>query len=199
MLAFMAVSAFASAQQAPAIYGIKSGIVTTESEMMGQPMTQIMYFDDFGRKQATVSDFGGMKIRMINVDGAQVMVNEEQGTALRMGGGPGFGGRTQINFMNLTDEVVKANKIKEVGEDKIAGKTCKRYSITIDMMGESMEQVLSIYQGITMKSVMESPMGTMEQVVSKLEENPTIPASMFTVPEGIEVQDFDPSMMGGGF
>ena len=57
-------------------------------------------------------------------DGAQIRINDEAKTATKMpafGGGFG-GGRPQINWNKLTDEVKKENNIKEVGKETIAGK-----------------------------------------------------------------------------
>lgn len=202
--AFVAIAAMVNAQpanDAGAIYGVKSGIVTTESEMMGQTMVQVRYFDDYGKKQATEMDFGGGKMRIIQVDGDNIMVNEDQKTATRMPGMGGFGGRggAQVNFMNLTEDVIKNNNIKEIGEEVVAGKTCKKYSMSVSQMGQSSEAVVWVYKGVTLKTETQSQMGTMVQAATKFEENANIPASMFTVPEGITVQDMDMNMMGGGF
>ena len=81
--ALMAVVMGASAQEAKkdAIYGVKSGIITMEMDMMGQAIVQQIYFDDFGAKQATVSEFGGNKMRTIVLDGQNVMINEAEKTS----------------------------------------------------------------------------------------------------------------------
>ena len=197
-LLVMAVSANAQ----DAIYGIKSGIITTEMDMMGQNIVQKTYFDDYGKKQANVSDFGGGQMRTITQDGAQIMINEAEKSATRM---PSFGGGmmggAQVNFNNLTDEYMKANGIKALdGEETIAGKVCKKYTVTTEgMMGEQ-TQTVWIYKGITMKSSMSmGDMGEMVRTVTKLEEDVAVDAAMFTVPAGIEVQEFDMSQFGGGF
>ena len=200
--ALMAVVMGASAQEAKkdAIYGVKSGIITMEMDTMGQAIVQQIYFDDFGAKQATVSEFGGNKMRTIVLDGQNVMINEAEKTATRMPAMGFGGGRARINYNYLTEQVMKDNKIKELGEETIAGKACKKYSVTMDMMGQSMEQTVWVYKGIVMKTASESEFGAMGQTATKLEENVTVPASMFTVPEGITVQDMDMNMMmGGGF
>ena len=198
MMALTAVVASAQNAKEPAPYGIKSGIVTMSMDMMGQAIVQQIYFDDYGRKTASVSDFGGMKSRMVMVKGEQIMVNDEAKTATRMPGFGGMGGpRQDINWLNLTDDVKKKNNIKELGEETVAGKTCKKYSLTVDAMGQSSTQTVWIYKGITLKTSSDSPMGTMVQAATKIEENATVPASMFTIPEGVKIQDFDMSMMGG--
>ncbi len=184
-----------SAQETSKVYGIKSGIVTTTSDMMGQAITQMLYFDDYGAKQVTVSDFGGQKMRILyEKDGSQVMVNDAEKSATRM---PSFGNQNSINWLNLTDKVKKDNNIKVLGEETVAGKTCTKYSFTVDMMGQKSEQKVWVYKGIKLKSVSESPMGNMEQVANKIEENVKVDASLFELPAGVKVEEFD--MGGFGF
>lgn len=205
LMAFAAVSSFAVAQDAKepeAIYACKSGIVTMEMDMMGNKIVTQTYFDDFGRKTATVNDFGGMKSRSIVINGETIMVNDEQKTATKFPAGMGgFGGnRNSVNFTKLTKEVMDANKIKEVGKETIADKECTVYEMEVaGMMGGTQKTKVWIYKGITLKSSTESDFGTMEQVCSKFEENVEIQASMFTLPEGVEPQEMDMNMFGGGF
>ena len=56
--ALMAFSLGAAAQEK--LYEVKSGIVTLEMDMMGQTVVQQLYFDDYGVKQANLSEFGLM-------------------------------------------------------------------------------------------------------------------------------------------
>ena len=73
--ALFAVVSMANAQEASqeAIYGVKSGIITMSMDFGGNAMTTTTYFDDYGRKQANVSDFGGQKSRSIVVKGETIM------------------------------------------------------------------------------------------------------------------------------
>ncbi len=187
------------AQEAEKVYGIKSGIVTSTSDMMGQAVTQLLYFDDYGVKQVTVSDFGGQKMRMLrDKDGSQIMVNDAEKSATKM---PAFGGgsNNNINWLNLTEKVVKDNKIKELGEETIAGKTCKKYKYRVGMMGQFVNQTVWVYEGIVLKSSSSTQMGDMVQTATKVEENVTIEPSMFVIPEGVKVEEFDMNGFGGGF
>ena len=58
------------------IYSVKSGKVTMEMDMMGQKIVQQNYFDDYGVKQATVMEMMGQKMRSIEVDGKNVMIDD---------------------------------------------------------------------------------------------------------------------------
>lgn len=178
------------------IYDVKSGKVTMEMDMMGQTIVQDIYFDDYGAKTATVSDFGGNKMRMLEKDGSNIMVNDAEKTAVRMPA-MGPGAENRINFLNLDEKTVKKNKIKEVGEEAIAGKTCKKYTYKVLMMGQPITTTVWVYKGITLKSSTNTDFGEMVQQATKIEENIDIDPAMFTIPEGVTVQDMDMSMMGG--
>ena len=178
------------------IYDVKSGKVTMEMDMMGQTIVQDIYFDDYGAKTVTVSDFGGNKMRMLEKDGSNIMVNDAEKTAVRMPA-MGPGAENRINFLNLDEKTVKKNKIKEVGEEAIAGKTCKKYTYKVLMMGQPITTTVWVYKGITLKSSTNTDFGEMVLQATKIEENIDIDPAMFTIPEGVTVQDMDMSMMGG--
>ncbi len=207
--ALLAVASMANAQApANAPYGVKSGVITMSMDMMGNEMITETYFDDYGLKTAQVQEGGGFgmmgggqqgKTRTItDKDGARITINDEAKTATKMpsfSGGFG-GGREQINWNKLTDEVKKANNIKELGKETVAGKECTKYSMTMDMMGQQMEQTVWIYKGIMLKNLMSSEMGDFGQTCKKFEEK-AVDASMFTVPAGVKVEELDMSQFGG--
>ena len=209
--ALLAVVSLANAQApADAPYGVKSGVITMSMDMMGNEIITETYFDNYGLKTAQVSEGGGFgmmgggqqgKTRTIrDKDGAQIQINDEAKTATKMpsfGGMGGFGGgRAQINWNKLTDQVKKENNIKEVGKETIAGKECTKYTMTMDMMGQSMEQTVWIYKGIQLKNEMNSEMGTFGSTCKKFEEK-DVPASRFEVPAGVKVEEMDMSQVGG--
>ncbi len=208
--ALMAVVSLANAQApANAPYGVKSGVITMSMDMMGNEMITETYFDDYGLKTAQVSEGGFMggegKTRTItDKDGAQIRINDAEKTATKFpagGFGMGFGGgRAQINWNNLTDQVKKDNNIKELGKETIAGKECTKYSMTTEGFQGPQEQTVWIYKGIQLKNEMSmGDFGTFGSTCKKFEEK-AVDASMFEVPAGVKVEDFDPSAMGfGGF
>lgn len=191
--ALMAFCIGAHAQEK--LYEVKSGKVTMEMDMMGQKIVQELYFDDYGAKQATVMNMQGQKMRSIQKDGSSIMINDADKTAMRM---PAMGmGQNTINFSALDEKTIKKNRIEEAGEEVIAGKTCKKYKYKVMMMGQAVNATAWVYKGITLKSSMNTDFGEMGQTATKIEEDITIEPSMFTVPEGVKVQDMDMSMMGG--
>ena len=163
--ALMAVVSLANAQApADAPYGVKSGVYTMSMAFGDNEMVTEYYFDNYGLKTAQVSEggFGMMgggqqgKTRTItDKDGSQIQINDEAKTATKMPsfGGMGFGGgRAQINWNKLTDEVKKANNIKELGKETIAGKECTKYSMTTEGFQGPQEQTVWIYKGIQLKN-----------------------------------------------
>ena len=180
------------------IYEVKSGKVTMEMEMMGQAMVQDIYFDDYGAKQVTVSNFQGQKMRILVIDGSNVMVNDADKTAVRMPA-MGMGSENRINWLNLDEKTIKKNKIKEAGEEVVAGKTCKKYEYKVMMMGQPISATAWVYKGITLKTSTKTDFGEMGQTATKIEEDIKVDPAMFTIPEGVKIQDMDMSMMGGGF
>ena len=185
------------AQAQEKLYSVKSGIVTMEMDMMGQSIVQEIYFDDYGAKKATVMNFGGQKSRNIVVDGATVMVNDDEKTAMKM---PMMGQQETVNFSNLDEKTIKKYKVKELGKETVAGKECTKYEVTVFMMGQPQKQTVWVYKGITLKTSMKTDFGDMGQTATKIVEDVEIPATMFELPEGVKVQEMDMSrMMGGGF
>ncbi len=202
--ALLAVVSLANAQApADAPYGVKSGVITMSMDMMGNEMITETYFDNYGLKTAQVSEGGFMggegKTRTItDKDGAQIRINDAEKTATKMpafGGMGGFGG-SQINWNKLTDQVKKDNNIKELGKETIAGVECTKYSMTMDMMGQSMEQTVWIYKGIQLKNLMSTEMGEFGSTCKKFEEK-AVDAAMFEVPAGVKVEEMDMSQFGG--
>ena len=184
------------AQAQEKLYTVKSGIITMEMDMMGQSIVQEIYFDDYGAKKATVMNFGGQKSRNIVVDGATVMVNDDEKTAMKM---PMMGQQETVNFSNLDEKTIKKYKVKELGKETVAGKECTKYEVTVFMMGQPQKQTVWVYKGITLKSASSSDFGDMVQTATKIQENVEIPASMFVLPAGVKVQEMDMGMMGGGW
>ena len=193
ILAILAAAFCVGAQAQEKLYTVKSGIVTMEMDMMGQKVTQEVYFDDYGAKQATVGNFGGRKSRNIVVDGSTVMVNDDEKTAMKM---PMMGQQERVNFSNLDEKAIKKYKVKELGTETVAGKECKKYEVTLFMMGQPQKQTVCVYKGITLKSESKSDFGSMNQVATKIQENVEIPASMFVLPEGVKVEEMNMGGMG---
>lgn len=175
------------------LYEIKSGKVTMEMDMMGRKVTQEIYFDDYGQKQATVMNMRGKTVRGITVDGSNIMIDDKEMTATKM---PGFDmAGEKINFNDKSEKNIRKNKIKEIGTEVIAGKECTKYTAAIFMMGQVVKQTVWVYKGVVLKTSVKTDFGEMGQTAVSIEEDIEIPESMFTIPEGVTIQEMDMSRM----
>ena len=149
VLLLASVAGVASAQNR---YGIKSGILTQKSEM-GETT---IYFDNYGALEAQKMkmNFMGneMEMSIIRKDGKTYMVNVAEKQVQEMPAGGMMGG-SDINFLNLTDAVKSANKIKEAGKETILGKECTKYTMEAEQMGMTMSQTVWVWNGIALKSL----------------------------------------------
>ena len=163
-------------------YGIMSGILTQKSEM-GETT---VYFDNNGALEAQKMkmNFMGMDTEMtiIRKDGKTYMVNAAEKQVQEMPAGGGMGG-ADINFLNLTDAVKTANKIKEAGKETVLGRECTKYTMQMSQMGMEMNQTVWIYKGIALKSLTDGGQFQFGNEAVKFEENAQVPASVFEVPK----------------
>lgn len=240
MLAAVCVSANAKKEVKEVLFGVKSGIITVSSDMGEMPdfsamggdfaafggngeiptfdmseMSEKIYFDDYGRKTATVSTYGERVTRTVAIGDSTYTINDTENTATVM---PVFGGRGgrgggfgmgmmggaqigqigQIDWLNLDKKTIKRNKIKELGEETVAGVTCKKYSMSpSNQMGFTQNITICVYEGIPLSTVTESDWATTSQTAVAFEANANVPESMFTLPEGCKVSEPNFGGMGG--
>ncbi len=168
----VAVSAMAQTGR----YGIKSGSYKTEMDMMGQTISNTTYFDDFGAKEVTNIDMMGMQISQLSVDGKTYIINKGEQSVQEMPG------QQSINYLDLTEEVIAKNKIKEVGKETVAGKECIQYTAEISQMGQTAKATVSVWNGFVMKSVIDAGGFTIEQKIVEVNEGP-VDAALFEVPK----------------
>ena len=169
----LAATTFAQAPR----YGIKSGTYKTEMDMMGQTITNTVYFDDFGAKEATSMSMMGMEMTQINKDGKMYLVNKGEKSVQEM---PQQ--QQSINYLNLTDEVIAKNKIKETGKETVAGKECTVYTYEMSQMGQTVKVTASIWNGIAMKTTIDMGGFAMTTKVVEVTEGP-VDAALFEVPK----------------
>lgn len=168
-------------------YTVRSGIVTMEMEMMGQKVTQMIYFDDYGAKQATLMEMRGRKVRSLEVDGKNMMIDDQEKTAMSM---PSMGPQMKkINFSNLDEKTIRKNKIKELGEEEVAGKTCTRYSYKRLMMGNVITTYVWVYKGVILKTSVKTDFGEIGMTATKIEEDVEIDPALFTISDDITIQE----------
>ena len=176
LCAVLLVAVTAMAQDGAKRYGIKSGSFKTEMDMMGQTITQTTYFDDYGAKQATAMNMMGMEMTQILKDGKNYLVNKGEKSVQEMPG------QENVNFLNLTDEVIAKNKIKEVGKETVAGKECTNYTLEMSQMGQTAKATVSVWNGIPMKTNIDAGGFNIVTKVVEVKEGP-VDAALFEIPK----------------
>ncbi|MGP1463462.1 hypothetical protein [Tannerella sp.] len=170
-------------------YGIKSAVIKKEVTAMGQKMQNTLYFDDYGKKEATelhikVTNMEKL-MRTIAEGKTNVSIDVEEKKAYRMPAPD-----EPNNYRNLTQEDRKKYNIREGGEEEIAGKLCKKYTLDIPQGDMKFQATVWIWEGIMLKfeSVNEGQVVVTDEA-KEIRENEAIPADKFTIPEGFTVHE----------
>ena len=184
-------------------------------------MREQIYFDDYGKKTARISVYGENITRTISVGDSTYTINEKENTATVMpifggarngrsggmggfGGGFGMGGAQigqlgTIDWLNLDKKTIRRNKIKELGEEVVAGVTCKKYSMSpSNQMGFTQNITVCVYEGIPLSTVTESDWATTSQTAQNFIAEDVDPA-FFVLPKGCKVSEMSMGGFGGDF
>lgn len=179
-----------SAQEAK--YGIKSAIIKKDMVAMGQKVECAWYVEDYGKKEAVeiAMKTGGVAgiekhIRTISEGAFVINIDLDMKTAMRMNLP-----QKPINYLQLTPDVIEKFKIKETGEEEIAGKPCKKYALEITQMGQTVQMSVWIWKGLALKSETASNgMVVMVETATQIDESSAVPADKFVMPEGIKLPE----------
>jgi len=179
-------------------------------------MREQIYFDDYGKKTARITVYGDNITRTIAVGDTTYTINEKENTATAMpifggarnsrGGGMGgfsmggaqIGQLGSVDWMNLDKKTIRRNKIKELGEEVVAGVTCKKYSMSpSNQMGFTQNITVCVYEGIPLSTVTESDWATTSQTAQNFIAEDVDP-SFFVLPKGCKVSEMNMGGFGGG-
>ncbi|MCQ2110122.1 MAG: hypothetical protein MJY79_01345 [Bacteroidaceae bacterium] len=235
LIAVTCLSGYAKKEKTAApLYEIKSGVMTisTSSDMdfaaFTPPagvegmegfnfdptkMSTKIYFDDYGRRKATVTQNGDRITRTITIDGYTYTIDEVANTATKMApmnfggmrmpmGGMGGASESAVNWLTLDKKTIKRFKIKDYGEEEMSGFNCVKYSYKTNVMNAmTTETWVWVYKGIEIRTQTNTEWANTAQTVSELEVV-DVPESIFQIPEGCTVTERsfggDFMMMGGG-
>lgn len=167
------------------LYEVRSG--TYETRTMG--VTDVVYFDEYGRKQARYStvSFGGMpathKLAIELPDGTSYDIDLDARTGTRMRIPPET---AQAMAAAMAPHLTKDAKVKDLPARTYLGRSCK--GIQAEAMG--MVSRTWTWKGIPVHSEVGSAAAGKPIVVevTKLAEGP-VPAEKFQVPAGVAIQD----------
>jgi hypothetical protein len=164
-------------------YSVKSGIVEYKIEMMGMKGTQTLYFDDFGSSEANVIvlDVMGTKSETVTITREGTVYNFDP--VKKTGSKTTVIPNANVNFENLTDQVVKDWNLKKEGKDNILGKECDKFSM--DNTALSMKGFYWVWKGVALK--VDANMATVKMLMEATSflENASIPADKLEVPADI--------------
>ena len=176
LCAVLLVAVTAMAQDGAKRYGIKSGSYKMEMDMMGQVITNTVYFDDYGAKEATVMNMMGMEMTQLNRDGKMYVINKAEKSVQEM---PQQG---SINYLDLTDEVIAKNKVKEIGTETVSGKDCIIYTTELSQMGQTAKATVSVWNGFAMKTSIDAGGFAITTKIVEINEGP-VDAALFEIPK----------------
>lgn len=166
-------------------YSVKSGIITMNSSTMGMKQKIIMYFDDYGNKQATKveQELMGQKVTQWSImDTAWVYsFNSEDKTGKKTK--KDLEGTDNINFNALTNEMIKKYFIRKKGTSDVAGKTCDVY--IVEYPEARLKGTFYVWKGITLKSHTLVAGMKVNIEAEKIEVDVAIPSSTFKPPKDI--------------
>ena len=181
MMLLIAAVGMITAQEAK--YEIKSGIVKKVSNVMGQKVESILYFDDYGKMEAvetTVNVAGTEKnMRTLDEGNSIASIDLDAKTVQRMEKPDKLD-----NFLTLTDEQKEKYKYQELGEETFLDRPCKKVSLELTEMGQTFQGTLWLWKGIPLKTETQVGGMTVVEEAVEVQENVEVPAEKFTVPEG---------------
>jgi len=168
-------------------YDIKSGIITFENKVaiLGKaaPQSQILYFDDYGKRERKELYEGDVLREAYVCDGKELFnLVYEESTAYRSG--PSVSG-TETRFAG--DPIPTSTKqiaIKKLPKMKIAGKLCSAYEMTENGAATT----LAGWGHITLYTSSDAGGIHSASKAVKIEENAEIPEEMFRVPPQFRVK-----------
>lgn len=170
---------------ADARYELKSGIVKFNATSQGNQMTITEYFDDYGKKEAALTEAGSAlvktEIKTIQFGDTVYQIN----MAMKMGQKTTLPEKP-VNYLQLTSAVREKYKVQDLGEETVAGKSCKKYSLEVTQMGQTVKTEVCVWKGLVLKTVLKiGDVELMTQTATEVQENAEVDSKEFEVPEGV--------------
>jgi outer membrane lipoprotein-sorting protein len=186
-------------------YEIKSGIVYYKpiEIMKGSKSQEILYFDDYGRREAKITT---TELNMMGISNKEKSVtitdgdysisfslekiengkdvNEKVARKMKISTNLaqlGIAAAMTADIKRLTEEF----DYREEGTEVIAGVTGKKISMALNKEKKNERIYAVTYKNILLKSEM---MGIKIEA-EKVEENVSVPANIFSIPEGYKVEE----------
>ena len=187
-LLFTAIALFTafSLTAQDAKYELKSAFIKKTMEMWGQKIEALQYFDDNGKIESVsfTMNMQGADVRMRTITKGDVItvINLDNKTGNTMPDKP-------VNYLNLTQDVKDKYKIKELGEETIIGKPCKKYSLEMSQMGMDVSVTTWVWKGISLKTISNTSNMAMIEEATEIQENVAVDAANFAIPDDFNITE----------
>ena len=174
--------------QGPRKYGIKCAIVKTVTENAnGQKSYNTLWFDDYGARERSVvsmdygRDMGTVEwVTVFPGDGSSYLLDESRNQASEVANA------VIVNYLNMSDEMKAARKAKILGEEMIDGRLCVKWEERVKQILGTAKITSWVWEGIPIKYDIDRPKSSTTLI--SIEKKPSLPASMFKIPEGYKVK-----------
>jgi len=181
LVIMLSTAVTAVAQESSNIYEIKSGIVKGVTDMMGQKIEAVSYFDNYGalemsKTKTSVPGMGDMEIATITRDGKSYMVNYLARQVQEMPA------QETINYLAISKEAVAKYNLREIGTETIGDKECIKYMAEMSQMGQKAVVTAWVWKGYPIKSVTSAAGVEVTVEVTEFTENAEIDPAVFEVP-----------------
>jgi uncharacterized protein (DUF2147 family) len=177
--------------QDAAKYELKSAVIQKEITTMGQKFNATWYIDDSGRKESVdMTIKNGMAqgvdkhVRTLMIGDTVVTVDMDLKVAHKMALP-----EKPINYLQITPDIEEKYKLKENGEEDVAGKKCKKYSLEIMQMGQTLHLKTWVWKGLVLKSeTAGNGMTFAIETATEVQENVPVSSGVFSLPDGVIFQ-----------
>lgn len=192
LVSALLVAGISNAQEPAKLYGIKSGHLKFETQTSGGTQYNEVWFDDYGRlrkqhDQIQMEGLGNYHTEILYRDGkmySNAWFDNEKKDEAKMSEGPAA---DAPNFLEMTEEFMKKNKIEILGTEDIMGRTCTIYTYKQKSLLRTVTRKDWIWQGIVLRMETKGALGANNTMVLKeFTENPQLPASTFDLPANIK-------------
>lgn len=171
-------------------YKIESAIIEYQMDMMSMTAKATLYFKEYGEVQCVEAEMEMMGVKSVNrtleKEGYTYNLNMEQksGSKVKTSEESREFDPNDFNFDNLSKEIVEKYKIVEEGNEEVAGKTCKVFSMNI----EGQDAKFYVWENIPVKYEMSQNNMTMVMKAVKIEVGSDFPKGIFDVPADFTIE-----------
>ena len=177
-------------------YGIKAGSFTYVMNLGFGPVETVTYFDDYGAKECsetkTEMKLFGVKIsqhnRTLTKDGYSYNLDltKKTGTKMKL---EGLGEDMKMSFAAMSAAMKDSITVKELGEEDVIGKKCRKIEVTMKDGGSM--GTFWLWKNITLKMENKDKKtgAAFAFTATKVEELSSVPNDLFEIPSDIKITE----------